>query len=278
LFDFCYNNALYAFKVLIFDFVWFCPIMTFFKNMPYRSSRQSISHQRGSAQQILVLFVIALALVAMVMAVFGYKIGHKQGLRKGATLQAQQGGDALLQGMTVNEATLKQQLDSAVKERDISLSNLESLREKNEELTTKNLQLTQVNELFKSKLAKDGGIPLEVLGGEIVALADNTYEYRFDVAMVSSTGSPMSMTPKMTLLNATSMVQIPLKPAIYEIKDVERIRGRFVMPDGFAPRQIKFEINTGGERVEQLYNWQVGEFIAQKEDRGVSERPIGTGE
>ncbi|OPH38067.1 Uncharacterised protein [Moraxella lacunata] len=246
-----------------------------------KSRQQGISHQRGSAQQILVLFVIALALVAMVMAVFGYKIGHKQGLRKGATLQtaqAQDGGEDPLQGMTVNEAKLKQQLDSAVKERDISLSNLETLREQNEELTTKNLQLAQVNELFKKKLAKDGGIPLEILGSEILALPDNTYEYRFDVAMIASSGSTMNMAPKMTLLNATSMVQIPLKPAIYEIKDVERIRGRFVMPKDFVPKQIKLEINAGGERVEQLYNWQVGEVVAQKEDNGVSERPVGTGE
>ncbi|STZ08776.1 Uncharacterised protein [Moraxella caprae] len=243
--------------------------------------QQGISHQRGSAQQILVLFVIALALVAMVMAVFGYKIGHKQGLRKGVslqTVQAQDGSEDPLQGMTVNEAKLKQQLDSAVKERDISLSNLETLREQNEELTTKNLQLAQVNELFKKKLAKDGGIPLEILGSEILALPDNTYEYRFDVAMIASSGSTMNMAPKMTLLNATSMVQIPLKPAIYEIKDVERIRGRFVMPKDFVPKQIKLEINAGGERVEQLYNWQVGEVVAQREDKGVSERPVGAGE
>lgn len=87
-------------------------------------------HQRGSAQQILALFIIALALVAMVMAVFGYKIGHKQGLRKGMTLQVHQGVDTQFQGMTVNEATLKQQLDLALKERDIGLSNSENLREK----------------------------------------------------------------------------------------------------------------------------------------------------
>lgn len=235
-------------------------------------------HERGSAQQILVLFVIALALVAMVMAVFGYKIGHKQGLRKGATIQAQtQSKEGIeVEGMSVNEAKLKQQLDSTVKERDISLSNLETLREQNEELSTKNLQLAQINELFKSKLAKDGGFPLEILGSEILALPENTFEYRFDVAMVSSSGAPITMSPKMTLLNATSMVQIPLKPAMYEIKDVARIRGRFVMPDGFKPKQIKLTINAGGERVEQLYNWQVGEIVSQKEDKGVSERPVGT--
>lgn len=239
--------------------------------------KNTTSHQRGSAQQILVLFVMALALIAMVMAVFGYKIGHKQGLRKGMVVQLQEQREKAItvQGMSVDEAKLKQQLDSAVKERDISLSNLESLREKNEELTTKNLQLLQVNKLFKKKLAKEGGLPLEVLGGEILALPDNTFEYRFDVAMVASSGASVTMTPKMTLLNATNMVKIPLKPAIYEISDVERIRGRFVMPDGFKPRQIKLEINAGGERAEQLYNWQVGEVMAQREDKGVSERPVG---
>lgn len=239
-------------------------------------------HQRGSAQQILVLFVIALSLVAMVMAVFGYKIGHKQGLRKGESVQVAQKQDNAdgtkmeVQGMSESETKLKQQLDLAVKERDISLSNLETLREQNDELTTKNLQLSQVNELFKKKLAKDGGIPLEVLGGEIVSLSDNTYEYRFDVAMVASSGATMNMTPKMTLLNATNMVKIPLKPAFYEITDVARIRGRFVMPEGFSPKQIKLQIEAGGEKTEQLYNWQVGEVIAQREDKGVSERPVGS--
>lgn len=250
-----------------------------------KSSKNTIyfsHHQRGSAQQILVLFVIALSLVAMVMAVFGYKIGHKQGLRKGETLQvAQQKDDTEstkmeVQGMSESETKLKQQLDFAVKERDISLSNLETLREQNDELTTKNLQLSQINELFKKKLAKDGGIPLEVLGGEIISLPDNTYEYRFDVAMLVSSGATVNMTPKMTLLNATNMVKIPLKPAFYEITDVARIRGRFVMPEGFNPKQIKLEISAGGEQAEQLYNWQVGEVIAQREDKGVSERPVGS--
>lgn len=253
--------------------------MKYSKNTIYFSH-----HQRGSAQQILVLFVIALSLVAMVMAVFGYKIGHKQGLRKAESVQVTEqqnstNGDGTkmeVQGMSESETKLKHQLDLAVKERDISLSNLETLREQNDELTTKNLQLSQVNELFKKKLAKDGGIPLEVLGGEIVSLSDNTYEYRFDVAMVASSGATMNMAPKMTLLNATNMVKIPLKPAFYEITDVARIRGRFVMPEGFNPKQIKLEISAGGERAEQLYNWQVGEVIAQREDKGVSERPVGS--
>lgn len=252
--------------------------MNSLKNNISRPSILDASCQRGSAQQILVLFVIALTLVAMVMAVFGYNIGHKQGLRKGAILQAQESGDEELQGMSVNEAKLKQQLDAAVKERDIGLSNLETLREQNEELTTKNMQLSQINELFKSKLAKEGGFPLEVLGSEIVSLPDNTYEYRFDVAMVTPSGSVTSMTPKMTLLNATSMVQIPLKPAVYEIKDVERIRGRFVMPEGFKPKQIKLEISAGGKRVEQIYNWQVGDVMVQRADTGISERPINQSE
>lgn len=246
-----------------------------------KSSKNTIyfsRHQRGSAQQILVLFVIALSLVAMVMAVFGYKIGHKQGLRQGAIVYQQSKKGMEVEGMSANEVKLKQQLDSVIGERDISLSNLETLREQNDGLTTKNLQLSQINELFKKKLAKDGGFPLEVLGGEIISLPDNTYEYRFDVAMVASSGGSVSMIPRMTLLNATNMVKIPLKPAIYEISDVARIRGRFVMPEGFSPKQIKLQIEAGGERAEQLYNWQVGGVVAQRKDRGISERPVGSDE
>lgn len=224
-------------------------------------------------QKILALFAIALVLVALIMSVFGYRIGHKQGARHAIASMNEEAEEGV---NSVQVASLKQQLDAVVQERDISLSNLETLREQNDELTTKNLQLSQINELFKKKLAKDGGIPLEVLGGEIISLPDNTYEYRFDVAMLVSSGATVNMTPKMTLLNATNMVKIPLKPAFYEITDVARIRGRFVMPEGFNPKQIKLEISAGGEQAEQLYNWQVGEVIAQREDKGVSERPVGS--
>lgn len=234
-----------------------------------------LSHQRGSVQQILVLFVIALILVAMAMAVFGYKIGHKQGIRSAEQAAAQADKDGENAQITPAQVlVLKKQLETAVQERDIGLSNLETLQQQHELLKTENLQLEQFNQLLLDNVAAEGGVPLKILASQIVPMPDRTFEYRFDVAMIDKSGKAVRMTPKLTLLNATSMVQIPLKPDSYDVQGVTRIRGRFVMPEGFEPKQIKIELNAGLERTEQLYNWQVGKIIGTKEDTGIDQRPI----
>ena len=234
-----------------------------------------LSHQRGSVQQILVLFVIALILVAMAMAVFGYKIGHKQGIRSAEQAAAQADKDGENAQITPAQVlVLKKQLETAVQERDIGLSNLETLQQQHELLKTENLQLEQFNQLLLDNVAAEGGVPLKILASQIVPMPDRTFEYRFDVAMIDKSGKAVRMIPKLTLLNATSMVQIPLKPDSYDVQGVTRIRGRFVMPEGFEPKQIKIELNAGLERTEQLYNWQVGKIIGTKEDTGIDQRPI----
>ncbi|MDO4896936.1 MAG: hypothetical protein Q3971_06180 [Moraxella sp.] len=236
----------------------------------------NFKHERGSIQQILLLFVIALILVAMVMAVFGYKIGHRQGSSKAGTVVVAQNDE---KDTTKELEKLKKQLETTVQERDIGLSNIENLEEQNEVLTTQNLQMAQFNALLLDSIAKAGGIPLKVLASEIVSLPDRTFEYRFDVAMVDKSGKEMMMMPKLTLLNATNMVEIPLKPATYEINGIARIRGRFVMPDEFEPKQMKISLSAGEETAEELYNWQVGKVIGMTEGEplgGIDERPVGS--
>ncbi|TWV83555.1 hypothetical protein [Moraxella sp. VT-16-12] len=235
----------------------------------------NVKHERGSIQQILLLFVVALILVAMVMAVFGYKIGHKQGSSKAGTVVVQ----SEEQSNTQELDKLKKQLETVTQERDIGLSNIENLETQNEVLTTQNLQITQFNALLLDSVAKAGGVPLRVLASEIASLPDRTFEYRFDVAMVDRSGKAVMMTPKLTLLNATNMVEIPLKPATYEINGIARIRGRFVMPDEFEPKQMKISMQAGNQNTEELYNWQVGKVIGMTEGEplgGLDERPVGS--
>lgn len=236
----------------------------------------NFKNKQGSIQQILLLFVVALILVAMVMAVFGYKIGHQQGLSKAGTVVVTQ-SDEQINPQELDR--LKKQLETVTQERDIGLSNIENLETQNEVLTTQNLQITQFNALLLDSVAKAGGVPLRVLASEIASLPDRTFEYRFDVAMVDRSGKAVMMTPKLTLLNATSMVEIPLKPATYEINGIARIRGRFVMPDDFEPKQMKISLKVGAETTEELYNWQVGKVIGMTEGEplgGLDERPIGS--
>lgn len=238
----------------------------------------NFKQERGSIQQILLLFVVALILVAMVMAVFGYKIGHKQGSSQASTVVVAQ--DEEKQATSTPELDkLKRQLETTTQERDIGLSNIEALEAQNEVLQTQNLQITQFNAMLLDRVAKAGGVPLTVLASEIASLPDRTFEYRFDVAMVDKSGKSMMMMPKLTLLNATNMVEIPLKPATYEINGIARIRGRFVMPEDFEPKQMKITLQAGTETAEELYNWQVGKVIGMTEGEplsGLDERPIGS--
>lgn len=134
-----------------------------------------LSHQRGSVQQILVLFVIALILVAMAMAVFGYKIGHKQGIRSAEQAAAQADKDGENAQITPAQVlVLKKQLETAVQERDIGLSNLETLQQQHELLKTENLQLEQFNQLLLDNVAAEGGVPLKILASQIVPMPEAT--------------------------------------------------------------------------------------------------------
>ncbi len=60
------------------------------------------------------------------------------------------------------------------------------------------------------------------------------------------------------ILYSTSFVSVPIKPKTYEINGVARIRGRFTMPEGFTPQQLRLKLSAGSEDIEQLYNWRLG--------------------
>ncbi|WP_432481575.1 hypothetical protein [Moraxella sp. ZY200743] len=217
--------------------------------------------QAGSTAQILALFLVALVFTSLVVAFVGYRFGHRQGLYTAKYAAIETGKSTDVSTLSAENIRLKQQIDAITKERDISLNNIERLNTEQNNLEIKNLQLTQVNDLLKSSVAAQGGVALKVIGSEIVALPENIFEYRFDVAMIDVSGRAVSMIPRLTLLNATSMVEIPLEPSNYQIDGVANIRGRFVMPKGFVPRQMKLELIAGEQKIQQLYNWRVGKII-----------------
>lgn len=235
------------------------------------------SHQRGATGQILALFLVALIFTALVAAVIGFQVGYRQGthaIKSAMPTAVMDTGE-----LSAQNTQLKEQLETITQERDISIGNFERLHQEQEALKTKNLQLEQVNELLKSSVASQGGVALNILGSQIASLPDNTFEYRFDVAMLDVSGKAVKMVPKLTLLNATSMVEIPLQPSSYDINGVANIRGRFVMPEGFTPKQIKIQLTAGSQKVEQLYNWQVGQVVkdAPESVQGATDkRPISS--
>lgn len=232
----------------------------------------------STKQKILVLFAIALVLVALTTSIFGYRIGHKQGVRTTLVSMSQEGEE---QVSSVQVASLKQQLDAVVQERDISLSNLETLREQNDSLKTKNLQLKQFNDLLLDNIAKEGGIPLKLLAVQINSMPngdapDIIYEYGLDVAIVDKSGKAMMVSPRLTLLDDVNEAKVDLP--LQEILGLSHIRGKFALPKDFKPTQMRIELKpaNGHKPIEQLYNWSLGKTLSVTESKGISERPIGS--
>lgn len=244
--------------------------------------------QQGNTLTVFILFLIALIVVALLVAIFSYKIGYSSGFKS-----VESEGDIVINGQVVTSESLeklekqnkmyKTEAETAMQERDMSLRNLESIRAEADELKITNLQLEKTVDVFASSIAKQGGIPLQVVGAKIEPLPENAFEYRFDVAMVSDDGEYTTLEPTLTLLNDTSFVNIPLTPSSYEIRGVSYIRGRFVMPEGFDPVQLKLNLVAGDETKEQIYNWRTGKkkesmpsSLAEVPD--TDKRPVGSEE
>ncbi|MCG3859846.1 hypothetical protein [Psychrobacter sp. Ps2] len=224
------------------------------------------SSQRGASTLVLALFVVAVLVTAVVGLVFGHKLGYQRGLHsmeteaKQAIIDSTEATQAL-EDLRLSNKIATNQAATAKQELAISLANLKELRESQQELTVENKQVSQLNELYSDVIREKGGMPLQVLGAKISPLPENAFEYGFDIGMLSSDGQAKRLRPVLTLLNNDDLVEVPLDPAYHMIEGIVRIRGRFVMPSGFRPLQAKLNLQAGGQKVEQLYDWKLGDSV-----------------
>lgn len=222
--------------------------------------------QSGYTSWVLVLFVVAMFATALVALLLGHKLGYQRGYHKSQTESLQTiDGQALtaeqVQSLKKKNEVLSNDVATSKQELAISLTNLDELRKTDEKLKVSNRQLEQVNTVLTDYIADQGGMPLQIIGAKIEPLPENAFEYRFDVAMISKDGTAKTLTPTLTLLNDDSLVEVPLDPKRYDINGVARIRGRFMMPSGFRPLQVKLSLKAAGESAEQLYNWRLGKKV-----------------
>lgn len=249
-----------------------------------KTTQRTLLQPKSELSGLLIAFAVSLLLVALLALLFGQRIGYQRALGKSA-LQARAGvaGEELtasnVKALNRKIQALQTSVANAQQERDISLSNLDGLREDLENLRLTNLQIQQQDEFLTKELAKRGGTGLQLIGIQIAPLPENAFEYRFDVGMVDRSGRPKKLTPKLTLLDDVNMVEVPIEPASYDINGVARVRGRFIMPKDFTPKQIKIGLAAGGETIEQVYDWQEGERIdnlpySLAETPNTDDRPI----
>ncbi|MGO2212922.1 hypothetical protein ACTXJ2_02840 [Psychrobacter alimentarius] len=222
--------------------------------------------QRGASTLLLALFVVVVLVTATVGLLFGHKLGYQRGFHsmqtetKQAMINSSEATKELEKLRLSNKIATKQSA-TAKQELAISLANIKELRENQKELTVENRQLAQLNEAYAEIVVDQGGMPLKILGAKIKPLPENSFEYGFDVGMLSSDGQAKRLQPTLTLLNDNSLVEVPLDPAVYTIDGITRIRGRFTMPTGFRPLQVKLNLQADGQKVEQLYNWSLGASV-----------------
>ena len=222
--------------------------------------------QQGASSLVLALFVVVILVTAIVGLMFGHKLGYQRGTHsmqneaKQAIIDSKEASKEL-EDLRLSNKVATNQAATAKQELAISLANLHELRENQQALTVENRQMTQLNEVYAEALTEKGGMPLKVLGAKIEPLPENAFEYGFDIGMLSADGSAKRLRPTLTLLNDGELVEVPLEPANHMIEGIVRIRGRFMMPSGFKPLQVKLSLQAGNQQVEQLYDWKLGDRV-----------------
>ena len=222
--------------------------------------------QQGASTLVLALFVVVILVTAIVGLIFGHKLGYQRGFHsmqtetKQAMINSIEAPEAL-EDLRLSHKIAANQAATAKQELAISLANIKELRENQQELTVENRQVSQLNELYADVLRDKGGMPLQVIAAKIEPLPENAFEYGFDIGMLASDGKAKRLKPTLTLLNDDDFVEVPLDPPVYTIEGIVRIRGRFMMPSGFKPLQVKLSLQAGGQQVEQLYDWKLGDRV-----------------
>lgn len=206
--------------------------------------------------KILPLFGGAVVVLATVVGVFAYQFGEREG-RSSYTVATDHKGDKItaedIQNISLENTLLKSEVSALIQERDISITNLNLMREDVQALRAERDELKALNDVLIAT-AQSTGEPAQVLDVKIDVLADKTFEYRVDILIPTLTEQHFE--PKLTLLNATSMVEIPLKPSTYQTKGLVTVRGKFVMPEGFTPKQLRLMMTVGDKKITRLYNWR----------------------
>lgn len=240
--------------------------MTHFTAMLKQKS--SALRNRSLLELIMPIFGISLVLVAITASVFAYRLGVKRGQMMSLVVATDDAGKPLtaqdIKAISLENAILKNEIETLIKERDISLNNLNLVQDELQSLKQGNAELKVLTENLSETLNQQSaikGATADVVEMGIEEIGENTYEYHFDVMVPSVKDKRIE--PKLTLLNATSMVEIPLTPSSYQSKGLIQIRGRFVMPNEeggkklFEPSQLRLMLVVDGERIPKLYNWRV---------------------
>lgn len=221
------------------------------------------SYQQGSVAASLTIFLIAIVVVAGGALFLGHRIGFQQGQSAlGTTTRAYADLKHENEQMTTQVNELKTQTSAAQQERDIVLSNLNTMREQISQLNVTNAQLRQTRDEYATIIANSGGVPLTLLAAKIKPLPEAAFEYQFDVLKIDQKQRQQTLKVTLMLENNGVIVKIPVEPSRYELNGIVPVRGRFTLPKGFKPKRAKLVLTAGNDNLIQWFNWRLGNKVS----------------
>ena len=224
------------------------------------------TNQRGASTALLLLFITAILVSAVVAAFIGHKIGYQRGYyvlqsEANKALQSSQAASSELEKLRSDNKAMTAQTEAAKQELEISLDSIKSLQKNQQEIQVEARKVAQTNAVYQAFITEEGGMPLRIVGARITPLPENAFEYGFDVAMLSEDGQAKPLSVSLSLQNRDDFIDVPLETSRFAIEGIESIRGRFMMPKGFKQLQVKLVLKSGDETITQLYDWRLGAMV-----------------
>lgn len=235
-------------------------------------SQQTALSKKLFAKGNLPLAIGAAILVAG-SGLLGYSVGHRQGLTVvGYEADAEQLVE-VVQKQKASLETLNKNLNLAVQERDVAVSNSNDLFTALNQAREDKVQAEGLGAIYREVLRQRGGLSLTIHNIGIKPLPDNAYEYQLDLVQVSPGKRSTSGTVEIRLIQGTEVLVVPMEDKNFNFQDYERLTGRWTMPKGFTPQFIEVRL-TGGTStpVTKRFSWGRGKPI-ESQSAFISEIP-----
>ena len=237
-------------------------------DMPIKKLLSKIKAERTAKRPEFKLNALYLYLAAVVVSVLcGFAIGQWSGFRIGAnslgdTARAYKQLKIDNNELTAQNSDYQIQFSQLSQETDAAVNNLTAYRDAVEVLRAREELYIKQTQALLGMLPSTMTPELEVISASVVPLPERAFEYQFDVMLIQPEGRPeRTISADLQLINGESVVRVPLSQDRYQLSGLKRIEGRFIMPSGFTPTQLKLVLSGGGETLNKLYRWGGGEVI-----------------
>ena len=229
-------------------------------NTEIDSSSQPTQAPKKSLMKGTMPLVIGGVVLCAGSVLLGYTVGHRQGLTVvGYDADATQLVEVVeTQKTTLN--TLNKNLNAAVQERDVAVSNADDLFQALSTLKSEKVQVDGMSKIYRDTLRQRGGLSLTVQNLEVKTLPENVYEYQIDLVQVSPNNRQASGSVELRLISGTEVLVVPMQDSNFNFADFERLTGRWTMPKGFNPQFIEVRLN-GATPVTKRFSWSRGQPV-----------------